>query len=109
MLLLLATLLGATAAEERLFTELDVGVTSRAATAVAIAPGNDRIILAGVDGLLFRSQDGGETWEVVLRTRAQTLLPVDEQIAVEDAAEEAVEAEIGDEVDASDFDADLDE
>ncbi|MEW5855363.1 MAG: hypothetical protein AB2A00_41700 [Myxococcota bacterium] len=107
-LLLLATLLGAPADEKRLFTELDVGVTSRPATAVAVAPGADRVILAGVEGLLFRSSDGGESWEVVLRTRAQTLLPVEEQIAVEDAAEEAVEAELPDDVEASDFAADLD-
>ena len=55
---------------ERLFAELDVGLSGRAATAVAVSPASDRILLVAVDGLLFRSRDGGRTFDLVFRRKA---------------------------------------
>src|SRR5687767_11107038 len=88
---LLLTLLCAAPAPERLFAELDVALPGRPASAVAVSPVDDRIVLASVEGLLFRSSDLGATWDLVLRTSAQTVLPVEEQIEMEDQAEEAAE------------------
>jgi hypothetical protein len=104
--LLLAMMAGVS--EDRLFVDLDVGLPGRPATAVAISPVNSRSMLAAVDGLLFRSTDGGETWHVVMRTTAQTVLPLETELEVDDVAEEAAEdapadgAEISEQV----FDAD---
>ena len=67
---LLVTLLCAAPPAERLFTELDVALPGRPASAVAISPTDDKIVLAAVEGLLFRSNNGGATWDLVLRTSA---------------------------------------
>lgn len=91
-ILLVPLLLPATAGT-RLFAELDVGLPGKAATAVAISPDDDAVVLAAVEGLLLRSPDSGDTWSVVLRTSAQTVLPVEDQLELEDAAQEAAEDE----------------
>jgi photosystem II stability/assembly factor-like uncharacterized protein len=114
--ILLIPLLCAAPAEDRLFAELDVGLEGRPATAVAISPANDKVVMAAVDGLLFRSRDAGENWAVVLRTSAQTVLPVEDELDEEDAASEAAEemvegpvAEEAGEATAEEFAPDLEE
>ena len=81
MLILLASLLlSAPPGLERLFAELDVGLPGKAATAVALSPRDDRIILAAVDGILFRSDDGGITFQAVLKPQDKRGLSPEEQL-----------------------------
>ncbi|MBI5494761.1 MAG: hypothetical protein HY904_07010 [Deltaproteobacteria bacterium] len=103
--------LAAAPTAERLFSELDVGLPGRGATAVALSPVDDRVLLVAVDGMLFRSGDGGETFDLVLRPgRRQEAAGSDALLAAEDAADESFEdgTASADDVTPDEFQPDLD-
>jgi hypothetical protein len=52
--------------QERYFRDLSVGLPREPITAVATHPKDPEIILAGLDGFVFKTDDGGESWRVVL-------------------------------------------
>ena len=80
------------ASPQRLWVELDVGLPGRPATAVAFSPRDPNVLLVAVDGRLFRSGDGGETFDLVFKPGPRRGgLGVDEQLALDDAAEESAE------------------
>jgi hypothetical protein len=109
MPLLLLGLLAVSAAPaplERLFAELDVGLAGRAATAVAVSPEADRILLVAVDGMLFRSTDTGRTFDLV--HRPGTAPTAEQEERAEDLAEEEAEDNTGAGASAEDFQPDLD-
>lgn len=50
----------------RHFADLSDGLPEEAVTAIAVDPGDADVIFAGVDGFLFKTDDGGGTWRPVL-------------------------------------------
>jgi photosystem II stability/assembly factor-like uncharacterized protein len=48
------------------WVDKSVGLPEEPLTAVAVDPFDDLVVYAGLDGFLFRSDDGGDTWAVVL-------------------------------------------
>ena len=52
--------------EARFFRDLSYTLPQEPFTAVASDPGDPEIIMAGSDGFLFKSDDAGESWRVVL-------------------------------------------
>lgn len=48
------------------WVEKQAGLPEEPFTAVAVDPFDDQVIYVGLDGFLFRSDDGGETWGPVL-------------------------------------------
>ena len=50
-------------------TDITYGLSSERVTAVIVHPRNGQEALAGVDGSLFKTDDGGKSWRVVLSFR----------------------------------------
>lgn len=50
----------------RHWQDLSIRLPAERFTAVAVDPGDPEVILAGADGFLFKSDDGGESWRPVL-------------------------------------------
>lgn len=50
----------------RHFTDLSEGLPEENVTAVAIDPGDPEVMLAGLDGFVFKTSDAGRTWRPVL-------------------------------------------
>ena len=50
----------------RHFEDATGDLPSEPVTAVAVDPQNDLVLFAGMDGFLFGSHDGGETWRPLL-------------------------------------------
>lgn len=50
-------------------TDLTYGLSSERVTAVAVYPRDGKTALAGVDGTVFKTDDGGQSWRVVLSFR----------------------------------------
>lgn len=53
-------------ASPRHFEDATGDLPNEPVTAVAVDPGDDEILFAGIDGFLFKSDDGGESWRPVL-------------------------------------------
>lgn len=50
-------------------TDISYGLNTERVTAVAVHPRNGKEALAGVDGSVFKTDDGGQSWRVVLSFR----------------------------------------
>jgi photosystem II stability/assembly factor-like uncharacterized protein len=67
--------LGAGIAQAQEWTSL--GLSTEGLTGIAIAPSDPRTIYAGSIGRLFKSSNGGASWDTVFRTGATAALAVD--------------------------------
>lgn len=83
----------------RHFADLSEGLPDEAVTAVAIDPGDPEVMLVGLDGFVFKTDDGGGTWRPVLSFARG--LSIDAEMAIGEAAANEVDVDLEAELEGS--------
>lgn len=78
----------------RHFVDISEGLPEEPVTAIAIDPGDPEVMLAGFDGFLFKSDDGGGTWRPVLSFARG--LSIDAEMALGESAASDLDYELDD-------------
>lgn len=99
VVVLLASTAALAASSSYQLLDVTYGLGAERVTAVAIHPRDADVALVGVDGRVLKTEDGGETWRVVLGFRVGTR-DIDNALAEEEIAARRAELPEGDADDA---------